>query len=233
MSVCAILDDYQGVALSFGDWGRLQGQVEAKTFNQHFFHQEDLVAAILDAEIVVIMRERTAFDRALFARLPRLRLLITTGMKNAAIDLTAARDHHVTVLGTEGGSRATTELTWALILGLARSLVQENLGLRSQGPWQQTLGTELYGKRLGLLGLGRIGSQVAQIGVAFGMKVVAWSQNLTTERASQIGVKRSPSLPDLLAESDFVSIHLVLSDRTRGLIGFTQFLDTLFIADQS
>jgi len=222
MAVCAILDDYQGVALSFGDWGRLQGQVEAKTFTQHFFHQEDLVAAIRDAEIVVIMRERTAFDRALFARLPRLRLLITTGMKNAAIDLTAARDHGVTVLGTEGGSRATTELTWALILGLARSLVQENLGLRSQGPWQQTLGTELYGKRLGLLGLGRIGSQVAQIGLAFGMKVDAWSQNLTTERASQIGVERSPSLPDLLAKSDFVSIHLVLSDRTRGLIGAQQ-----------
>jgi phosphoglycerate dehydrogenase-like enzyme len=190
-----------------------------QSFDQHFSTSDALVRTIGTADIVVIMRERTPFDRAVFDRLPRLKLLVTTGMKNAAVDLEAAKAHHVTVLGTEGSSRATTELTWALILGAARSLVAENLALRSKGQWQNTLGTELYGKTLGLLGLGRIGSQVAQIGLAFGMKVMAWSQHLTAERAQALSVQWAPSLYHLLQHSDFVSVHLQLSERTRGLIG--------------
>lgn len=219
MYCCAILDDYQGVALSLADWSRLGNLVEFKVFRRHFATADALVDAIADCDIVVAMRERTRFPRAIFDRLPRLKLLITTGMRNPAIDLEAAREHRVAVLGTEGGSNATAELAWALILGLARSLAAENAALRANGPWQNTLGTELYGKRLGLIGLGRIGSQVAKIGLAFNMRVSAWSQNLTPERAAQCGVSLAPSLNALLSESDVVSIHLVLSDRTRGLIG--------------
>ncbi len=222
LPVCVILDDYQDVSRTLADWSRLEEQMELRVYHQHVAERDALVAALADAEVVVLMRERTRFDRQVFERLPHLRLLVTTGMKNAAVDLDAARDHRVMVLGTKANSRATTELTWALILGVARSLVPESLGLRSGGPWQRTLGTELYGKRLGLLGLGRIGGQVAQIALAFGMDVWAWSQNLTIEHASALGAKYAPSLEHLLAQSDFVSIHLVLSERTRGLIGAEQ-----------
>ncbi len=219
MLTCAILDDYQGVALSLADWSRLREQVRVRTFRNHFSERHDLLQAISDCEIVVIMRERTRFDRDLFAQLPQLQLLVTTGMKNAAVDLEAAKAHGVTVLGTEGGSRATSELTWALILGLSRSLVPENSGLRHAGPWQTTLGVDLYGKQLGLVGLGRIGGQVARIGQAFGMNISAWSPHLTDERADSFDVRRAESLATLLQQSDFVSIHLVLSEQTKGLIG--------------
>lgn len=215
---CAILDDYQNAALTMGDWSPLTGQVETLILHEHVVG-DALVEAIAGCEIVVIMRERTPFDAALFARLPRLRLLITTGLRNAAIDLKAAAAHGVTVCGTGSEPHPPTELTWALILGLARRIVPENLALRAGGPWQSSVGADLAGRRLGLIGLGKIGAKVAKVGLAFGMEVAAWSQNLTPERAAAEGVVFSPSKEDLLRSSDFVSIHVVLSDRSRGLIG--------------
>ncbi|WAH37635.1 D-2-hydroxyacid dehydrogenase family protein [Alicyclobacillus dauci] len=216
---CAVLDDYQHVALSIADWSSITDKVELTTFHQHFDDEDSLVEAIHDCEIVVIMRERTPFRASLFRRLSRLKLLVTTGMRNASIDLAAATKHGVVVCGTEGSSHSTGELTWALILGLAKHIVEENHALRTNGAWQSTISTDLHGKTLGILGLGKIGSQVARIGLAFGMDIVAWSQNLTEEKARSVGVRLAESKEALLRQSDFVSIHLVLSDRTRGLIG--------------
>lgn len=216
---CLILDDYQNVALSLAGWQALAPQVECRALTEHISDEDQLVAQLQDAEIVVIMRERTPFSAALFARLPRLRLLITSGMRNASVDLAAARENGVTVCGTGSGSTAPVELTWALILGLARHLVTENNALRHNGPWQSTVGTGLSGKRLGLLGLGKIGQKVALIAQAFGMDVSAWSQNLTAERAAEHGVELAASKEALLKTSDVVSLHLVLSERTRGLLG--------------
>ena len=215
---CAVLDDYQRVALKMADWSSLVN-VEVKSFGEHFGTESELIDAIKDAEIVVIMRERTPFRASLFAKLPRLQLLVTTGMRNAAVDLAAAATHGVTVCGTTSSSRPPAELTWALLLGLARNLVQENNALRKGGPWQSSVGVDLYGKQLGLLGLGKIGTQVARVGLAFGMEVAAWSQNLTEERAEAVGVRLAASKEDLLERSDVVSLHLVLSERTEGMIG--------------
>ncbi|MEU0566730.1 D-2-hydroxyacid dehydrogenase family protein [Nonomuraea sp. NPDC005983] len=212
---CAVLDDYQGVALDLADWSA----VRATSFTEHFTTQDDLVQAIHDHEIVAVMRERTPFPADLFARLPNLRLLVTSGMRNAAIDLGAAREHGVTVCGTASSSTPPTELAWALILGLARHLVTESTAMRQNGPWQQTIGLDLCGNTLGLLGLGKIGSQMAEIGRAFGMDVVAWSRNLTKDRTDLLGIRHAPTLEALLAESDIVSVHLVLGERSRGLIG--------------
>ncbi|WP_432001842.1 D-2-hydroxyacid dehydrogenase family protein [Streptomyces sioyaensis] len=178
-----------------------------------------MAAAIGDCEIVVAMRERTPFPASLLARLPRLRLLITSGMRNAAIDLEAAARNGVTVCGTASNTEPPVELTWALILGLARNLVTENAAIRADGPWQSTLGADLHGRTLGLLGLGKIGTRVARIGQAFGMNVTAWSRNLTAERAAEAGVRLAAGKEELLETSDFVSVHLVLGDRTRGLLG--------------
>lgn len=216
---CAVLDDYQRVALALVDWSVIADRVEVVSFDRHFEDEDDLVQAIGDCQIVVIMRERTPFRASLFERLPDLRLLITTGMRNASIDLAAAAARGVAVCGTRSASEPPTELTWALILGLARNLVQENRAFRTGGPWQSTVGMDLHGRRLGILGLGKIGSRVAAVGLAFGMDVVAWSQNLTVERAAEAGVRLAGSKEELLESSDFVTIHLVLSDRTRGLIG--------------
>lgn len=215
---CAILDDYQGVALTMADWSVLGEQVEVFSLREHIDDEDQLVSCINDCEIVVIMRERTPFTAALLARLPKLQLLITSGMRNASIDLPAATRQGITVCGTASGSEAPMELTWALILGLAKHLVAENSGLRANGPWQQHVGITLHGKTLGLLGLGKIGGQMAKVAQAFGMNVVAWSQNLTAERAQEFGVQLAESKQALLAASDFVSVHLVLSDRSRGLI---------------
>lgn len=219
---CLILDDYQNVALSLAGWQALAPQVECRALTEHISDEDTLVAQLQDAEIVVIMRERTPFSAALFARLPKLRLLITSGMRNASVDLAAARENGVTVCGTGSGSTAPVELTWALILGLARHLVTESNALRHNGPWQSTVGTGLSGKRLGLLGLGKIGQKVALIAQAFGMDVSAWSQNLTAERAAEHGVELAASKEALLKNSDVVSVHLVLSERTRGLLGATE-----------
>ncbi|GAA0473747.1 D-2-hydroxyacid dehydrogenase family protein [Streptomyces olivaceiscleroticus] len=216
---CAVLDDYQGVALSMADWGAVADEVDVRVVREYIGDRDRLVETIEDCEILVVMRERTPFPAELFARLPRLRLLITSGMRNASIDLEAAARHGVTVCGTASNSEPPVELTWALLLGLARGVVRENTALRTGGPWQSTVGADLYGRRLGLLGLGKIGARVAAVGQAFGMDVVAWSRNLTDERAEEAGARRAASLEDLLESSDFVSVHLVLGERTRGLIG--------------
>ncbi|MFC0229462.1 D-2-hydroxyacid dehydrogenase family protein [Serratia aquatilis] len=215
---CAILDDYQNVALSMADWSAIGEQVEVFSINDHITDEAELVSRIEECDIVVIMRERTPFTASLLSRLPNLKLLITSGMRNASIDLAAATRQGITVCGTASGSEAPMELTWALLLGLAKHLLTESCGLRDNGPWQQRVGITLHGKTLGLLGLGKIGSQMARVAQAFGMNVVAWSQNLTPERAEACGVKLAASKQALLAVSDFVSVHLVLSDRSRGLI---------------
>jgi phosphoglycerate dehydrogenase-like enzyme len=219
MLTCTILDDYAGLARSFADWDALAG-VQVRTVPDHLVG-DDLVQAIADSEIVVIMRERTPFPAALLDRLPRLRLLVTTGMRNASVDLVAACARNVTVCGTSSHSQPPAELTWALILGLARRLDREILG--ADGQWQHTLGTDLHGQTLGVVGLGKIGSQVARVGLAFGMRVQAWSEHLTAERAAELGVDRARSKDDLLRTSDVVTLHLVLSDRTAGTIGAAEF----------
>jgi len=214
----AVLDDYQGVALTSADWSALQARAEVTTYHDHLTDEDALVERLHDAEVIVLMRERTPMPRRLFERLPSLRLLVTTGMGNAAVDLEAAREHGVTVCGTRGLGPPTAELTWALILGLLRRLPQEHAAIRA-GRWQTTLGEGVEGKTLGLLGLGRLGSQVATVGKAFGMNVLAWSQNLTHERTDALGVELAASKDDLLRAADVVTIHLVLSARTRGLLG--------------
>ncbi|MBN6055186.1 D-2-hydroxyacid dehydrogenase family protein [Nonomuraea sp. RK-328] len=216
---CAVLDDYQGVALTVADWSPLAGKVAVRTLREHLADRDKLVAALADCEIVVAMRERTPFDADLLRRLPRLRLLVTTGMRNASIDLAAAAAAGVTVCGTASSPTPPVELTWALILGLARRIPDESRALREGGPWQSTIGQDLHGRTLGLIGLGKLGTRVARVATAFGMDVLAWSQNLTHERAAEAGARLAAGKEDLLRRSDFVSIHLVLSDRTRGLLG--------------
>ncbi|WP_030467345.1 D-2-hydroxyacid dehydrogenase family protein [Lentzea aerocolonigenes] len=208
---CVVLDDYQGVALANADWSGLDVTVLRE-------HLDDPAPALADAECVVIMRERTPFTAELFARLPKLRLLVTSGMRNASIDLAAAREHGVTVCGTGSAKTPPTELTWALILGLARHLVVENAAFHGGGPWQSTVGVDLAGRTLGLVGFGNLGKAVGRIGKAFGMDVVAWSPNLTEDRTEAEGVRLASGLHDLLGQSDFASIHLVLSERSRGLV---------------
>jgi phosphoglycerate dehydrogenase-like enzyme len=215
---CVVLDDYQGVAKSYADWSVLDG-VETTTIREHLRDEHAVVAAVADAEIVVVMRERTPFPARLLARLPRLRLLVTSGMRNAALDVAAANGRGVVVCGTPSSPTPPVELTWALVLGLARQLVPESLALRAGGPWQSSVGRDLAGATLGVVGLGKIGGRVAAVAQAFGMDVVAWSQHLTDERAAEAGVRRAERLPDLLAQSDVVTLHLVLSERTRGLVG--------------
>ncbi|NOU93690.1 D-2-hydroxyacid dehydrogenase family protein [Paenibacillus sp. LMG 31456] len=216
---CAILDDYQHAARTMADWTSISDRVEVETFHQHLDNEDELVSVIADFDIIIMMRERTPFRAPLLARLPRLKLLVTTGMRNASIDLAAAASRGVVVCGTSGSGDPTTELTWALILGLARNIVQEHNAIRTNGPWQSTIGSDLQGKRLGLLGLGKLGGRVARIGQAFGMEVMAWSQNLTQERAEEVGVQLAASKEELLESCDIVSVHLVLSERTRGLLG--------------
>ncbi|WP_017537591.1 D-2-hydroxyacid dehydrogenase family protein [Nocardiopsis halophila] len=216
---CAVLDDYQGVALSTADWSPLQGRVDVRVLRRPIADPDELAAEIGDCEIVVAMRERTPFGAALLGRLPRLRLLVTTGRRNASIDLEAAEAAGVTVCGTSSTISPTAELTWALILGLARHLPAENRAFRQGGPWQSTVGADLHGRTLGVLGLGRIGGRVARVATAFGMPVLAWSENLTEERAAEAGARLARGKEELLAGSDVVSVHLQLSERTRGLLG--------------
>ncbi|MGG4400869.1 D-2-hydroxyacid dehydrogenase family protein [Paenibacillus amylolyticus] len=220
---CAVLDDYQNVALTSADWGPLMDQVEIQTFNNYMGSEEKVIQELQDFDIVVLMRERTPFPEKVISQLPNLKLLITSGMRNASIDLKAAEKNGIIVCGTEGSSNPPTELTWALILGLSRQLVTENNALRSNRNWQSTVGLDLHGRTLGLLGLGKIGTRMAEIAQAFGMNVMAWSENLTQEKAEKHGVIWSETKEQLLAQSDIVSIHLVLSDRTRNLIGQAEF----------
>ena len=199
------------------DWGGLPADTEIQVFRDHLAETDALARRLEGFDVVALMRERTPIGLELLQRLPVLRLLVTTGMRNASIDLDAATDHGVLVCGTGGLGYPTAELTWGLILALVRHVAKENAAIR-QGQWQSTVGTVLHGKVLGVLGLGRLGSQVATIGAAFGMSTIAWSQNLTAERATQFGatlVKRD----ELFALSDILSVHVQLSDRTRGLVG--------------
>ncbi|EHY86998.1 D-2-hydroxyacid dehydrogenase family protein [Saccharomonospora azurea] len=211
----AILDDYQNVALTLADWDSLDAEV--RVFTEHIADQDELVRALAGFDVVVAMRERTPFPAALLSRLPDLRLLVTTGQRNASIDVEAARRQGIVVCGTGYLPHPTVELTWALILAAARHLPTEVQAMR-EGGWQTTLGTGLRGRTLGLLGLGRLGSQVARVGQAFGMRTIAWSQNLTADRAAEHDVT-AVSKNELFASSDVLSVHLVLSKRTRGLVG--------------
>ena len=216
MTRVAILDDYQGVALRLADWASLPADVVV--FRDHVADEASVAARLADFDVVVAMRERTPFPRSLIARLPRLRLLVTTGMRNASIDLRAAAERGILVSGTGGLPSPTAELTWALILALVRHVPREDRATRD-GRWQETLGTTLSGKTLGVLGLGQLGSRVARVGRAFEMEVLAWSQNLTAERAAAAGATLAGSKDELLARADVVTIHLVLGERTRGLLG--------------
>ncbi|HET6467894.1 MAG TPA: D-2-hydroxyacid dehydrogenase family protein [Geminicoccaceae bacterium] len=213
----AILDDYQRVALDMADWSPLAGAVEITAFDRHLGGPDAVAEALRDFEIVGIMRERTPFPAALLERLPKLRLLVTTGRRNDAVDVEAAGRLGITVCGTASPGHATAELAMGLVLALARGLVVE-AGSMWAGGWQVGLGRDLGGATLGVLGLGRLGSHVAGLGRAFGMDVIAWSQNLSGERAAEVGVRRVAK-DELFAGADFVTIHLRLSPRTRGLVG--------------
>jgi phosphoglycerate dehydrogenase-like enzyme len=214
-----VLDDYQDVAKTIAPWHDLADLEPALDVRTARLDDAPLRAALADAEVLVAMRERTALPRDVLAAAPKLRLLVTTGMRNAAIDLDACRDRGIEVRGTGGLRTSTAELTWGLIIGLARDICPNELSLR-EGGWQRpgSLGVELGGARLGVIGLGKLGAAVARVGLAFGMDVVAWSAHLTAERAAEVGV-RAVSKEELLTSSDFVTLHLVLSDRTRGVIG--------------
>jgi phosphoglycerate dehydrogenase-like enzyme len=213
----AVLDDYQHVALQSADWSRLDGRAEVHVQHEHQANEADLVASLRDVDVLVAMRERTAFPRSVLDQLPQLRLLITTGPSNAAIDVEAAQANGVVVCGTGGAYPAPAELTWSLIHALTRNIVEEDRALRS-GSWQTSLGTELSGRTLGIVGLGRLGQRVARVAHAFDMSVVAWSENLTGEAATEGGATLVGK-DELFASSDIVSVHLQLSPRTTGLIG--------------
>jgi phosphoglycerate dehydrogenase-like enzyme len=218
MHRCAILDDYQNAALSFADWTPIEGEVRVQVFNDHVTDRGALVERLKDFSIVVMIRERTRFDRALIESLPKLELLITTGMVNSSIDFVAAKAAGVVVAGTPAATGTTSELTWGLILALLRHIPREFASFRTGGPWQSTIGGNLNGRRLGIVGLGRVGSQVARVAKAFEMDVSVWSRSLTVERARELGVDRRATLDELMTVGDIVSIHLMLNAETRGLI---------------
>jgi len=217
MARVAILDDYQNVARQMADWPSLPAGTDVVFFSDHLKDPVQVAARLADFDAVVAMRERTAFPRALLEKLPRLKLLVTTGMRNASIDVRAAVERGVTVCGTSGLPYPTAELTWGLILALLRRIPAEDRATR-EGRWQVSCGLGLNGKTLGVIGLGNLGSRVAKVGKAFEMEVLAWSQNLTAARAAEVGATLVGK-DELLARSDVVTIHLVLGDRTRGLIG--------------
>jgi phosphoglycerate dehydrogenase-like enzyme len=219
---CAILDDYQNIVLKIADWSAVRGDVDIKVFNQHLGGADSVVAALKDFEIVVAMRERTGFPRAVIEALPKLKLLITTGMRNASIDTEAAKARGVTVCGTGSFGSPTSGIAIGLMLELTRHIGYENARLHAGAPWQTTIGPDLEGLTLGILGLGKLGSRTAAIGKAFGMKVIAWSQNLTAEKCAAAGVGYV-SKDDLFGQSDFICIHVVLSARSRGLVGAAEF----------
>ena len=212
----AILDDYQNVSQAFLNLKKLDGKYEFKIFNEAFRDENDTVEQLKDYEALLIMRERTKITKSLINRLKKLKFIITSGMRNKAIDLDAAKQRKIIVCGTEINSNPAAELTWALILGLVRNF-KEEIDNMYQGYWQTTVGFELKGKILGLIGLGKIGSQVAKVGTAFGMQVVAWSENLNLSHAKELGVLPM-NKEDLIKTSDFISIHVVLGERYNNLI---------------
>jgi phosphoglycerate dehydrogenase-like enzyme len=214
----AVLDDYQNVARGLADWASLAPRAKAVFFHDHVDDLDQLAARLADFEVVVLMRERTPMRADIIARLPKLKLIVTVGMWNASIDFEAAKARDILVCGTPGGDpNATPALTWGLVLALTRGIATQGASLRAGG-WQVGLGTDIHGKTLGLLGLGKIGQAVAGFGKAFGMKVIAWSQNLTAERAQQCGADRVEK-DELFRRADVICIHLKLSERTRSLVG--------------
>jgi phosphoglycerate dehydrogenase-like enzyme len=216
----AILDDYQNVALEMADWTPVAERADITVFNDHIADPNVLVDRLAGFDIVFVMRERTPLPRAIIQRLPRLKMIASTGPFNASIDMAAAADHGIHV-GTTGGTIASTvELTWAIILSAARNIVAENMAVRS-GKWQISVGHELAGRVLGVLGLGHIGKRIARIGNAFGMDVIAWSQNLTEDAAAEAGA-RYVGKDELFSTSDVLTIHLKLSERSRNLVGATE-----------
>jgi phosphoglycerate dehydrogenase-like enzyme len=216
----AILDDYQNVALKMADWSALAARAEITVFNDYMVGPSTVVERLVPFDVICVMRERTPLSRDIIERLPRLKLIASTSSANAAIDFGAAREHGISVTATRYWSGPTIEMTWALILASARHIPQENNSIRGGG-WQTATGEDLGGKILGVLGLGNIGAQVARIGVAFGMKIIAWSQNMTPEIAEATGATLV-SKSDLFRQSDILTIHLILSKRTRGLVGSSE-----------
>ena len=213
----AVLDDYQGVALKMADWSAVLARADVDVFSDHLDGADAVAERLLPYDIVCVMRERTPLRAETIERLPNLKLIASTGPRNASIDLKAAAARAIAVAHTGYFGSPTLELTWALLLASARHIVAEAAAVRSGG-WQHSIGDDLAGKTLGIIGLGNLGSQVAKIGLAFGMRVLAWSQNLTAEKADAVGAALV-SKEELLRQADIVSVHLVLSDRTRALIG--------------
>jgi phosphoglycerate dehydrogenase-like enzyme len=215
---CAILDDYIDLALRVADWSKVSDRVDITVFNEPFASTEAAAGALKDFEIICAMRERTPFSRALFAALPKLKLLITSGMRNAAIDMEAAKDHQVTLCGTQWGRDPTAPLTMGLILELTRNIGRENTRMHAGEFLQKFVGIEIEGRTLGVLGLGKLGAKVSGLAKAFGMNVIAWSPNLTAERCKEVGVNYATK-EELFSTADIVTIHVVLSQRSRGLVG--------------
>jgi phosphoglycerate dehydrogenase-like enzyme len=213
----AVLDDYQGAALRLADWSILDGRAVVTVFNDHLASTDAVVERLKGFDVLCVMRERTPLPKATLERLPRLKLIVSTGARNAAIDTAAAGERGVAVAFTGYTSAPTIEMTWALILAASRHVVAENLAFR-RGGWQQGVGVGLAGKTLGVLGLGRVGGAVAEVGALLGMKVITWSPNMTPERAAERGA-RAVSKEELLRQSDVLTIHMVLSPKTRGLLG--------------
>ena len=214
----AILDDYQNVAMAFADWSPIAKDVEIKVFNKPFGSQDEAIKALQGFAVVVGMRERTPFPRKVVEALPDLKLLITTGARNNSFDIKACAERGVTVCGTGAAGSPTTGIAFGLMLELTRRIGFENARLKAGAPWQTTIGRDLEGLTLGILGLGKLGQRSAAVGKAFGMKTITWSQNLTEEKAKAAGADYV-SKDDLFRNADFVTIHLVLSDRSRGLVG--------------
>jgi len=215
---CAILDDYQNVVMKVADWSKVMGDIDIKVFHEHLGGPNKIIAALKGFQIVVAMRERTGFPRQVIEALPDLKLLITTGMRNASIDTDAAKERGITVCGTGSFGSPTSGIAIGLMLELTRHIGFENARLHVGATWQATIGPDLEGLTLGILGLGKLGTRTANIAKAFGMKVIAWSQNLTPEKAQEAGVTYV-SKDDLFRQSDFITIHVVLSQRSRGLVG--------------
>lgn len=213
----AVLDDYQNAALKLADWSPVAGRAEITVFNDHVSDPLALVERLLPFDIICVMRERTPLPRSIIQQLPQLKMIASTGSRNASIDAEAATERGIVVTGTRYWSTPTIEMTWALILASMRHIVQENAAIRDHG-WQISIGEDLQGKTLGVLGLGNIGREVARIGHAFGMKIIAWSQNMTSEIASAAGATLVGK-DQLFRQADVVTIHLILSRRTRGLVG--------------
>src|SRR6478736_1083075 len=215
---CALLDDYFNLTLQLADWSRIAERVEVTAFNEPFASPEAAASALKDFEIICAMRERTPFPRAMFAALPKLKLLITSGLRNAAIDVEAAKDHQVVLCGTHWGRDPTAPLTMGLILELTRNIGRENARMHAGERLQKFVGIEIEGRTLGVVGLGKLGAKVSGLAKAFGMNVIAWSPNLTPERCKEVGVGYATK-EELFSTADIITIHVVLSQRSRGLVG--------------